>query len=70
MIGDALVVPPESRIRTLASRDPGQGEKAVPFLQYEVREGREAGEVVVLPKAFSANCNGPVILRLDLFEEE
>ena len=35
------------------------------LLQYEVREGREAGELVVLPKAFIANCNGPFILQLD-----
>ena len=41
-----------------------------PFLQYEVREGGEAGEVVVIPKAFIANCNGPFILQLNLFEEE
>ena len=42
----------------------------VQFLQYEVREGREAGEVVVLPKAFIANCNGSFILQLNLFGEE
>ncbi len=43
----------------------GSGDKVVHYLQYEVREGREAGEVVVLPKAFLANCNGSFILRLD-----
>ena len=31
-------------------------------LQYEVREGREAGEVVVLPSAFIAKRNGSFIL--------
>jgi len=40
------------------------GDNAVRELQYEVREGREAGEVVVLPKAFIANRNGSFILRL------
>ena len=51
---------------------PGQGQSGtgVRFLQYEVREGREAGEVVVLPNAFIANCNGSFILQLNLFEEE
>ncbi len=39
------------------------------FLQYEVREGREAGEVVVIPKAFIAKRNGPFILQLNVFEE-
>ena len=47
----------------------GQVPGAVRFLQYEVREGREAGEAVVIPKAFIANCNGPFILQLNLFEE-
>ncbi len=32
-------------------------------LQYEVREGREAGEVVVIPKAFIANRNSSFILQ-------
>ncbi len=40
------------------------------YLQYEVREGREAGELVVIPKAFIANRNGSFILQLNLFEEE
>ncbi len=35
-------------------------------LQYEVREGGEAGEVVVLPKAFIAICNGSFILQVQL----
>ena len=41
----------------------------VHFLQYEVREGREVGEVVVIPKAFIAKCNQSFILQLDHFEE-
>jgi len=36
----------------------------VQLLQYEVREGREAGEVVVIPKAFIANCNSSFILHV------
>ena len=35
---------------------------AVRDMQYEVREGREAGEVVVLPQAFIANRNSSFIL--------
>jgi len=35
----------------------------VRLLQYEVREGREAGEVVVIPKAFIANRNSSFILQ-------
>ena len=31
-------------------------------LQYEVREGGEAGEVVVIPEAFIANRNSSFIL--------
>ena len=31
-------------------------------LQYEVREGREAGEAVVIPTAFIANRNSSFIL--------
>ncbi len=42
----------------------GQGGKPVQFLQYGVHEGREAGEVVIVPKAFIANCNGSFILQL------
>ena len=37
-------------------------------LQYEVREGREAGEVVVVPQAFIAKCNQSFILQLRLFD--
>jgi len=37
------------------------------ILQYEVREGREAGEVVVLPKAFIADRNQTCILLLEVF---
>ncbi len=39
------------------------GDKVVRILQYEVREGREAGEVVVIPQAFIANCNSSFILQ-------
>jgi len=39
-------------------------DQPVRVLQYEVREGGEAGEVVVLPKAFIANRNGSLILQL------
>ena len=31
-------------------------------LQYGVREGREAGEVVCIPSAFIANCDSSFIL--------
>ena len=34
----------------------------VRLLQYEVREGSEAGEAVVVPQAFIANCNSSFIL--------
>ena len=40
----------------------GKGDQAY-ILQYEVREGREAGEVVVLPQAFIANRNQSFILQ-------
>jgi len=46
------------------------GRYPVRFLQYEVREGREAGEVVVLPKAFIANCNQTCILQLGGWVDE
>ncbi len=49
--------------RTPPSLDSLVGELVVvSILQYEVREGGEAGEVVVLPKAFIANCNSSFIL--------
>ena len=32
------------------------------MLQYEVREGREAGEAVIVPQAFIANRNSSFIL--------
>jgi len=38
------------------------GSGVVRLLQYEVREGREAGEVVVIPTAFIANRNSSFIL--------
>jgi len=41
----------------------GQDGRLVRKLQYEVREGREAGEVVVIPKAFIANRNSSFILQ-------
>ena len=37
-------------------------DQVVRVLQYEVREGREAGEVVVIPKAFIADRNSSFIL--------
>jgi len=40
----------------------GKGDVAR-ILQYEVREGREAGEVVVLPQAFIAKSNQSFILQ-------
>ncbi len=42
------------------------GDRVVHYLRYEVREGREAGEVVVLPKAFIAKRNSSFILRLEV----
>ena len=44
-------------------------EKAVRELQYEVREGREAGEAVVLVSAFIADCNSSFILQFDSSKE-
>ena len=41
---------------------PGSRDQVVRFLQYEVREGREAGEVVVVPSAFIANRDSSFIL--------
>ena len=41
-----------------------QGLAVAPFLQYEVREGGEADELIVLPKAFIAKRNQTFILRL------
>ena len=38
------------------------GSQVVRVLQYEVREGGEAGEVVVVPTAFIANRNSSFIL--------
>jgi len=59
--GGGLVVSP------LPADSPvGEGD-VVRLLQYEVREGREVGEVVVLPKAFIAKRNKSVILQLELF---
>jgi len=40
----------------------GKGVAVVRDMQYEVREGREAGEVVVVPSAFIANRNSSFIL--------
>ena len=45
-------------------------DKVVRFLRYEVREGREVGEVVVIPEAFIANRNQECILRLELLDFE
>ncbi len=47
----------------------GRSDRLVRILQYEVREGREAGELVILPKAFIANCNQTCILRLEGFSD-
>jgi len=41
---------------------PVGGEGVVRELQYEVREGREAGEAVIIPTAFLANRNSSFIL--------
>jgi len=46
----------------------GKGVAVVRDMQYEVREGREVGEVVVIPKAFIAKRNQSFILRLDQLE--
>ena len=43
--------------------DRQSGTGLVRLLQYEVREGREAGEVVVIPKAFIANRDSSFILQ-------
>jgi len=42
----------------------GEGD-VVRILQCEAREGGEAGEVVVLPKAFIAKRNQSCIMRLE-----
>ena len=58
--GGGLVVAP------LPADSPvGEGD-VVRVLQCEVREGREAGEVVVIPKAFIAKRNQSFILQLEL----
>ncbi len=44
-----------------------QGGNAAPFLQDEVREGREAREAGVVSKAVIAKCNKTVLLQLELF---
>ena len=41
----------------------------VRLLQYEVREGREAGEAVIPPKALIANRNSSVILPMGGVDE-
>jgi len=40
----------------------GGGVAVVRDMQYEVREGREAGEAVIIPQAFIANRNSSFIL--------
>jgi len=47
----------------------GEGD-VVRILQCEVREGREAGEVVVLPQAFIAKRNEKCIMQLRFWEED
>ena len=54
---------------TAVQLDSLPGDQLVHLLQYEVREGREAGEVVVIPESFIADRNQSVILQLNLFEE-
>ena len=39
-------------------------------MQYEVREGSEAGEVVIVPVGFIANCNSSFILLEVVGNEE
>jgi len=50
----------------------GKGVAVVRDMQYDVREGGEAGEVVIIPKAFIAKRDKSVILRfqLKLFPED
>jgi len=55
---------PDVRVVGLQDETGQGGTQQVRLLQYEVREGREAGEVVVIPKAFIANCNSSFILQL------
>ncbi len=59
----------EARVIGEGLRETGQGGTLVRSLQYEVREGREAGEVVVVPKAFIANRNSSFILQEVLNED-
>ena len=47
----------------------GRGE-LVRKLRYEVREGGEADEVMIVPQAFIANRNSSFILQLIILEEE
>ncbi len=60
----------EARVIGEGLRETGQGGTLVRSLQYEVREGREAGEVVVVPSAFIANRNSSFILHLEFFNED
>jgi len=53
---------PESNDSHVRIHSGGCSDKLVRDLQYEVREGREAGEVVVIPKAFIANRKIPFLL--------
>ncbi len=59
----------EARVIGEGLRETGQGGTLVRSLQYEVREGREAGEVVVVPSAFIANRNSSFILQEFLNED-
>ncbi len=43
------------------------GTKVAPFLQYEVREGREASEAGVRPSKRKANRKKLVLMQLELF---
>jgi len=55
---------PDARVVGLQSGTGHGGTQQVRLLQYEVREGREAGEVVVIPRAFIANRNSSFILQV------
>jgi len=66
------LLPPEGTelVDWLDSEFRGQPGRVARVLQYGVREGREAGEVVCIPEAFIANCNSLFILLEVLCHEK
>jgi len=70
MIGEVVFLPEGTEWLDFMTPDladsPVGKRDVVRILQYEVREGREAGEVVVVPSAFIAKRDQTCILRLEV----